>query len=260
MSLAFTLAVDWFRLLTTIGVTSESLSDSETDTEGDDTSENAEDERAGDANSPTDNELMRRYAEQGDVDAFEQLLARHRDPLFRFLLKKTGGRRAPAEDLLQETFVRVVDNASEYEPSHAFSTWLYTIARNLSIDRSRKASHHRTESLDASDTSGEPNRPRRNRLVDDDASSSTVEHDRQEFRERLQNALDDLPDVQREVFVLREISGLTFPEIADVVDAPRGTVKSRMRYALETLRRHLEPFEDHSFDRADRRATGHQDE
>lgn len=260
MSLAFTLAVDWFRLLTTIGVTSGSLSDADSDTETDDQSENAADEPADEEPSPSDNELMRRYAEQGDVDAFEQLLTRHRDPLFRFLLKKTGGRQAPAEDLLQETFARVVDNASAYEPSHAFSTWLYTIARNLSIDRSRQASHNRTESLEASDTPGEEDRPRRDRLVDEEASSSTVAHDRQAFRERLQDALDDLPEDQRDVFVLREVSGLTFPEIADVVDAPPGTVKSRMRYALKALRRHLERFEGHSFDRADRQATGQPNE
>jgi len=260
VSLAFTLAVDWFRLLTTIGVTSESHSDADSETEPADPSENAADEPAHAESSPSDNELMRRYAEQGEVDAFERLFARHRDPLFRFLLQKTGGRRAPAEDLLQETFARVVDNASEYEPSHAFSTWLYTIARNLSIDRSRKASHNRTESLDASKTPGDEERQRQDRLVDEDASSSTVAHDRQAFRERLQDALDDLPVDQREVFVLREISGLTFPEIADVVDAPRGTVKSRMRYALRALRRHLDPFEGHSFDRADRQATGQPNE
>ena len=78
-------------------------------------------------------------------------------------------------------------------------------------------------------------------------------HEREQFLERLQEALAQLPEDQREVFLLKEVSGLKFREIAEIVDAPVPTIKSRMRYALQALRGHLAAYEDASFDEEERR-------
>jgi len=84
----------------------------------------------------------------GDARAFEVLVKRHRAPVFNFILRFTGN-RARAEDLLQEAWLKVVRGAGEYEPKARFTTWVYTIARNLCVDSARKESYRQTESLDA---------------------------------------------------------------------------------------------------------------
>ena len=172
---------------------------------------------------------------KGDARAFEVLVRRHRTPVFSFLVRLVG-ERPRAEDLLQETFLRVVRAAPGWEPRARFSTWLYGIARNLAIDESRRAAFRRTEPLDRSApgqdppiallASGDP--------PPDRAAEAAL------LRPRLEEALASLPAEQREVFLLREQAGLAFREIAAVTATPENTVKSRMRYALEGLRATLE--------------------
>src|ERR671937_2566879 len=99
------------------------------------------------AQERTDEELLAAY-QQGDPGAFESLLRRHRAPLFTFLLRMLGDREK-AEDLAQETFLRIVKGASGWEHRARFQTWLYTIARNLCVDASRRERFRRAESLDA---------------------------------------------------------------------------------------------------------------
>src|SRR5438876_8145881 len=96
----------------------------------------------------TDEELLAAY-QQGDVGAFELLLRRHRAPLFTFLLRMLGDRER-AEDLAQETFLRIVKGAAAWEQRARFQTWLYTIARNLCVDQSRRDRFRRSDSLDQS--------------------------------------------------------------------------------------------------------------
>src|SRR6478672_12912503 len=84
----------------------------------------------------------------GNARAFETLVRRHRGPVFNFILRYTG-QRARAEDLLQETWLKVVRSAGEYEPRARFTTWVYTIARNLCVDSARKETYRQTDSLDA---------------------------------------------------------------------------------------------------------------
>jgi RNA polymerase sigma-70 factor (ECF subfamily) len=208
--------------------------------------------RSDDLDDLSDQELMLRYADEDDVDAFEILVSRHEEPLLNYIAKRCGGRRGEAEELLQETFLRVVRSASSYEPEAKFTTWLYTIARNLCIDRSRRQADQTKLSMDEPIGDDPDDDTRVERMADDEATSASVDHDRRAFRNELAEALDALPDEQRDVFLLRECSGLTYREVAEVVDAPVPTVKSRMRYALETLQRHLEEYRDHSFDREER--------
>jgi RNA polymerase sigma-70 factor (ECF subfamily) len=182
----------------------------------------------------SDEELLAAF-QQGDVGAFEALLRRHRAPLFTFLLRMLGDRER-AEDLAQETFLRIVKGAAAWEQRARFSTWLYTIARNLCVDQSRRDRVRRTGSLDETGPEGE------SPLVDsvpgtEPPPDRAAESSR--LRIVLQEALLSLPGEQREVFVLREQAGVPFKEIAGMVGCNENTVKSRMRYALEGLRKAL---------------------
>jgi len=199
-----------------------------------------------------DERLMRAYADEGDTEAFELLVDRHERPVFNFILQRCGTRQE-AEELLQETFLRVVRSADTYEAEAKFTTWLYTIARNLCIDRARRNEGYTEVSLDNPVGDEEDGETYVDRLADEDANSASVDHDRKRFRHEIEEALEELPEKQRDVFVLREFSGLKYREIAEVVDAAVPTVKSRMRYALESLRGHLAEYRGHSFDLEERR-------
>lgn len=188
----------------------------------------------------TDEALMLSFRE-GDARAFEELVSRHRRGLFNFLLRSVQN-RSRAEELLQEVFLRVVRSKDRYEKTAKLTTWLYTIARNLCVDESRRAKFRRTVSLDA---------PRRGAEDDSPAMVDTVAADQvatdeaaaaPQIRQRMAKAIDGLPDDQREVFLMRQINGLSFKEIGEIVGAPENTVKSRMRYALEKLRQELADF------------------
>lgn len=196
----------------------------------------------------TDESLMSAY-QAGDAAAFGELLARHERPLWVFLRRFVGD-AATAEDLLQEVFLRVVRAAGEWKGEARFSTWLYTIARNLCTDQARRAVHRRAQSLDApaGSPSAEESGPI---LMDRVVARRSVGRGQPEdaamdgeLRAELDRAVDALPDEQREVFLMREVMDLPFAEIARAVGATEPTVKSRMRYALEKLRTALEPFHE----------------
>jgi RNA polymerase sigma-70 factor, ECF subfamily len=180
----------------------------------------------------SDERLMLRF-KAGDARAFEVLVRRHRTPVFSFLVRLTGD-RGRAEDLTQEAFLKVVKASAAWEERARFTTWLFAIARNLAVDESRRQAFRRAEPL-------EPVRPDERRR--DEAAAEDPPPDRAAdaamIRPKLEAALQALPPEQREVFLLREYSGLKFAEIAEVTGTPENTVKSRMRYALEALRAEL---------------------
>ena len=183
---------------------------------------------------------MLRYRD-GEARAFEVLVQRHRRPIFNFVLRYVRD-TAAAEDVTQDCFLRVVRSADSYVRDAKFTTWLYTIARNLCVDASRRGKHRNMASLDAP--------------MSDESKGSKVDHvasgsipvDRQvistELAVRMREAIEALPDDQREIFLLREISDLQFNEIAEIVGVAENTVKSRMRYALEKLRESLAEYRD----------------
>jgi RNA polymerase sigma-70 factor (ECF subfamily) len=169
--------------------------------------------------------LMLAYA-RGDLAAFETLYARHRGTLYRYLLRSV---RDPhrTDELFQETWSRVINARANYQPQAKFSTWLLQIAHNLMIDSLRR--HKPMAVGDEAEAAL--------------ASVAVPEHDQPEQalsdferRRNLQQAIDRLPDQQREVILLRLEQELSLEDIATVTGAGRETVKSRLRYAMNRLR------------------------
>ncbi len=188
---------------------------------------------------PSDELLLVAYR-AGDLGAFETLLVRYRGPIFNFLLRSARD-RGRAEELYQDVWLRVVERCEEFRGDAKFSTWLYTIARNLCIDHQRKMKFRGHASLDAPE-------PRSGQPVGERVSGSGPSTEQLAggglVRERIARAVEGLPQEQREVFLLRQLQGLPFKEIAEVVGAPPNTVKSRMRYALERLQDALSDLKD----------------
>lgn len=191
----------------------------------------------------SDEGLMLRY-QKGDVRAFEVLLTRHRKPIFNFILRYVGD-RAQAEDLMQEVFLRLIKGADAYQKQAKFTTWLYTIARNLCVDASRRGKHRKAYSLDVpmSEDAGKDGGTLLDVVADKSAGTDRKVISK-ELHGRLHAAIGKLSEDQREVFLMREFLDMPFREIADVVGCPENTVKSRMRYALEKLREELEEYAD----------------
>lgn len=186
----------------------------------------------------SDEALMRAY-QRGEVAAFEALVRRHRAPVYAFLARLLGN-RARAEDALQETWLRVVRAAATWRPSAKLTTWLYFIARNVSIDLSKREALRASESLEGERPDGGS---AADSLAVDGVSPEEAAHGAK-VRPLLEDALGTLPSEQREVFLLRELHGMTFHEIAEITETPENTVKSRFRYAVGGLRKALRDLRD----------------
>ena len=189
-----------------------------------------------------DEALMLLY-QKGEVRAFEILLTRHRRPVFNFILRYVGSRDV-AEDLLQETFLRVIKGADNYQRKAKFTTWLYTIARNLCVDRSRRQKHRKAQSLDQPIRNDGEGSGTLLDVVPDQQMSTDRKAVSQQLHETLHRAIAALSEEQREVFLMREFLDMPFKQIAEVVGVAENTVKSRMRYALEKLRLELDEYKD----------------
>jgi RNA polymerase sigma-70 factor, ECF subfamily len=165
---------------------------------------------------------------QGNVIFLQQLVGQYQYRLVRYLIYLLG-RRDEVDDLVQETWLRVLERGSSYDGRSRFEPWLFTIARNLAIDHLRKG---RTFSLD-SNTEGE-------QTPASHAPSPFTLAARTEDAERLAGSLELLEPIYREALVLRFQEELSLQEISGVVGAPVATVASRIYRGLRTLRSRLE--------------------
>jgi len=191
----------------------------------------------------SDEALMLRF-QSGDRAAFGVLVRRHKTAIYNFILRQI--RVAPAaEDLAQDVFVKIVQNAGDFKHEARFTTWAYAIARNVCIDHLRKMSLRRHPSLDHSDSGEGPTLGER---TADSRPGASVDRTAigAELAVRITRAVEELPPEQREVFLLREIGHVPFKDIAEMTNVPENTVKSRMRYALERLQEALEEYEDYA--------------
>lgn len=166
----------------------------------------------------------------GDPDAFDGLYARHKGPVYRYVRRLAPDLPDP-DAVFQEVWLRVIRRRTSWARNQPFRPWLYTLAHNIVIDQVRAARHRRTEPLEA--------------VAELAARQPDVERWQfiRDCIERLLGLLAALPDAQRSAFLLKEEAGLSLQEIAEIADVGRETVKSRLRYAMKTLRRGLEGCE-----------------
>lgn len=185
----------------------------------------------------TDADLIRRCA-RGEEAAYRELVGRLEKPLVAFI-RRYVVEESLAEDLFQETFVRVVRTLGSFRPEASLTTWIFTIARNLCLDHLKAKKRHREVSMDAG--SADP----RDRDVDfrealpSSGSEPGTLAEGHEDGARLRAALAELPEPKREALILRVYSNLSYAEIARITDAPVGTVKFRVHDAIQELARKL---------------------
>ncbi|QAX82689.1 RNA polymerase subunit sigma [Pseudomonas sp. DTU12.3] len=176
----------------------------------------------------SDEALLARYRE-GDGAAFEILYARHRQGLYQFLLGLSG-KPELADEVFQDTWLSLIRSTSQPQGRATFRTWLFQIARNRLIDHWRK--HGARQPLhDSYDEQAH--------AVSDDANDPEQLLSLSRDSQRLESALQTLPADQREVFLLRAHGDLDLAQIASLTETPLETVKSRLRYAQQKLRRLL---------------------
>ena len=157
-----------------------------------------------------------------DPDLLDSLIEQYQHRLLRYLISLVHERQT-AEDIFQETWIRVLEQGHRYDPRHNFVTWLLTIARNLAIDNMRRK---RPDALEDLPPTAEPE------MSGPGAFDIAVQH---EQAKRLDTALDRIPDEQRETIVLRFQEGMSLDEIAAVTKSPLSTVKSRLYRGLEAM-------------------------
>ena len=182
----------------------------------------------------SDEELMRRYRESEDHDVFEQLVHRYERELFSYLARYTHD-ASLAEEVFQQTFLRVHEKRTAYEAGRPVRPWIYSIATHLAVDALRRAGRRRTYSLDAEHHTGDDENSSFLELFDDDAQEPLSRLSDVERHEWARRAVDDLPDHLREVVLLVYFQGLRYQDAADVLQIPLGTVKSRLNAALVRL-------------------------
>jgi RNA polymerase sigma-70 factor (ECF subfamily) len=181
----------------------------------------------------TDEELVAR-ATAGDLESFNQLVSRWERPIYA-LAYRTLGREEDARDVVQEAFLRAFRGLRGFKGEAKFSSWLYRITLNLCRDwmrRERRAPIVQVpEGTDPID------------LADDHVAPAESVEDlvaRREMSQAVARAMTELPEEQRTAIMLKEYHGLTFQEIADMLECPLSTVKTRLYQGLSVLRRRLE--------------------
>lgn len=199
--------------------------------------------RRAELQTQSDEDLLASYI-GGELAAMEVLLDRYERPLFNFMLRQLGD-RARAEDLLQETFLRLVEHAGSFEGNARLRTWLFRIARNQCIDEGRRRVHRRHPSLDAAQGPDGEGATLYERLAEKGPTAERASVSN-EVGVAMTRAVQELPDDQREVFVLRQVQQLSFKEIGEITGVSENTVKSRMRYALERLQAALSEYRDYA--------------
>lgn len=175
----------------------------------------------------------------GDRAAFEQLYWRYKDRVISVVYGIVHNRQ-DAVEISQEVFVRIYKNIDKYQPGTRFFTWLYRITYNLAVDKYRRKKTAREVEFD--------NDYQKNFSSPEDVLPPSLginperACERAELRQQLTQAMDELPEKQRTIITLREVEGLSYEEIASVLDIQIGTVMSRLHYARQRLQNNLRKY------------------
>lgn len=186
-----------------------------------------------------DKSLVQR-AQQGDRSAFRELYERYHRRSYSIAYGVVKNEQ-DAREIVQEAFIRVHKHIARFEGSSSFYTWLYRIVMNLSIDHLRRK---KGRSFDYDDRIG-----RDDDLAGDGAIVPSIMDAnprktvvRKELRQALQKALDELPEIHRAVILLREVEGMSYEEMARVLEVPKGTIMSRLFHARRKMQESLQDF------------------
>ena len=193
----------------------------------------------------SDEELVVRYR-KGDSPAFEELVRRHHDDLIRFLIRLVGN-RAVAEDAFQDTFLQVHLSADTFDTTRRFKPWLFTIAANKARDALRRSARRKTLDLSAPISGGGggggngPDSGARTYvdLMEVDVPQPDQQLNDKERNDAVQRAVDELPWSLREILLLAYFQRLSYNQIADTLEIPLGTVKSRLHSAVAAFAKKL---------------------
>ena len=184
----------------------------------------------------TDVALMLRV-KTGDEVAFQELIERHQRAVISVIYRAIGD-AWEAEDLAQRVFIQVFRSARRYQPSAKFTTWLYTITHNAIRNEYRRRSRHMAESFDALTQPSETDEPGV-QLADPHATDPSRQVVERELQEKIQAAIQLLPEAQRTAVILCRFEGLPYEEIAEVLDCSVSAVKSLLHRARDTLKEKL---------------------
>ncbi|MDX1623205.1 MAG: sigma-70 family RNA polymerase sigma factor [Gemmatimonadota bacterium] len=187
----------------------------------------------------TDSELVERFRSHGEERRFYELVDRYEGRMVNFI-QRTIGDRDRAYDLAQETFVRVYRHIDRFDTSKKFSTWIYTIASNLAKNELRNRSRNPLVLFQTLTSNwDDDHRP----LQFEDSSMRPDDmYENRYLQELVERAAEELPPHHREVFILREMEGKSYDEIAEITGTRLGTVKSRLNRARNKFAEIIEPW------------------
>jgi RNA polymerase sigma-70 factor, ECF subfamily len=176
---------------------------------------------------------------RGDLQAFEELVQKYKQPIVNLMFRMLHDMEE-AEDLAQNVFIRVFQSASRYEVAAKFSTWVFTIARNLCLNEIRRRGRHPAQSLESTQSEDEDQAPRQ--YADMRTFSPPQAFLQKELEQRVQQALEDLPEKQRLALAMCQEEELSYEEIAQVLGCSVSATKSLIHRGRETLKERLKPY------------------
>lgn len=177
-------------------------------------------------------QLLLERAKAGDVAAFEKLIEVYQKKIFNLAYRMTGN-FDDAGDMAQEALVRIFKSIANFKEQSSFSTWVYRITTNVCLDELRKKKNKKVYSLDE-EIHAEDGEIQRQIMSNDPLPDEIAE--KEELKRIVNSAINSLPEEQKIVITLRDLQGLSYDEISEVLDCPVGTVKSRINRARQALK------------------------
>jgi len=177
-------------------------------------------------------QLLLEKAKKGDVAAFEELTEVYQKKIFNLAYRMTGN-YDDASDMAQEALIRIFKSIGNFKEQSSFSTWIYRITTNVCLDELRRKKNKKVFSLDE-EIHADDGEIQRQIMSDDPQPDEVVE--KEELKRIVNNAINNLQDDQKLVITLRDIQGLSYEEISNVLECPVGTVKSRINRARQALK------------------------
>jgi RNA polymerase sigma-70 factor (ECF subfamily) len=180
--------------------------------------------------------ILIKRSKNGDIGAFEDLIEEYQQKVFNIALRMLGNYE-DASDIAQEVFIKVFRAIKGFKGKSSFSTWLYRIATNTCLDELRKRKNKKVLYIDEDIKLEDSDLQRQ---IEDDSPTPDVIAEKKEIGAIVNEAIDKLSDEHKAAIILRDIQGFSYLEIAEILNCPEGTVKSRINRGRRTLKELLE--------------------